>query len=147
MTTQPADVARFANVALEAIRTFVPADYKVEVRPEGAEWPDCGSDFIRYYTTGVDAPAWQGKKIVIPTPVTPLCLFIAMHEVGHIASRHGRHWRPGMEQEASAWAKKWIESKGLLVPQDVLALAAGVNAAVEAREAAQMAGSARRFVR
>lgn len=134
--TQPIDLSRYVSVTLEAIRTFVPHDYHIEVHPETAQMPDCGMHWITYFSTSFDADqSWWPRKLVIPAPITPLCLFIAMHEVGHIACRHGKQWHPGMEFEASAWGKKWIESKGLLVPQDVLDLAAGINGEVEEDEA------------
>lgn len=124
----PNDISRFVGVTLEAIRRFVPPNVKLSVVPEAPDFPLCGTDRINFHSPSVDGFFYQPEKprtMVIPVPTTPLCMFIALHEVGHIAVGSLSRWTNTREDErnASRWAKAWMEAHDLPVPPEVWAQA------------------------
>lgn len=65
--------------------------------------------------------------MVVPRPVTLTCLFIALHELHHAIARDGRIEKTEagiehvlqIEEKASRWAKNYMESYGMQVPEHI----------------------------
>lgn len=55
--------------------------------------------------------------LYIPPPESPSCLFIGLHEIGHVKCK----FESGLERElhASAWARGFMEGKSIAVPEAI----------------------------
>lgn len=78
----------------------------------------CGTKEVLFYSDSVL------HTLNIPTPSTLDCLFIALHEIGHVHFQHINAIR-NQEREASYWAKEQMELRGLVVSPELWMKAQG----------------------
>lgn len=121
MTTQQSDAARLLSIAMEAIRRFVPTNYVVRVTEDMSEFPKCGTDLIPYSASEFDKPSQH--YMLIPPPTDLWCLFILLHEVGHVANQHGQVMSGTQQNEraASEWAQDFLTCHGIVLPAEIWA--------------------------
>lgn len=96
-----------------------------EVLPEGWTITYTAPNMSRHFDWHTK---YDEKCVLVPEPLTPSCLFVMLHELGHVQDYklhgclgRGLPTRPDVEQFASDWAKARMEAAGLEVPAEIWA--------------------------
>lgn len=108
-------VAHYTDPSYEEMCKYLQAQIQQHIPHFTVTWLD-PKDYLEAISNGVG-----GLYVKIPKPEIMGCLFVAMHEIGHMALKHFKSAQldpKNIERQASLWARKQIEANGWQIHKD-----------------------------